>query len=117
MRPKVDISIEPGEPLDNTLDYGWFKTMLVRQYLLWSVVYTMIKYNVSWNKAKSTIDTEYYNKCMSTGEPNLLYRPGLIANGEIGPQKRLKKLWPWLDYLLYALVAYYVYQKLKKNKK
>ena len=117
MRQKVDISIEPGEPLDNSLDYGWFKTILVRQYLLWSVVYTMIKYNVSWNKAKSTIDTEYYNKCLTTGEPNLLYRPGLIVNGEIGPTKRTQQSSKYWDYLLYLLVALYVYYKLKNKKK
>jgi len=117
MRQKVDISIEPGEPLANELDYGWFKTILVRQYLLWSVVYTMIKYNVSWDKAKSTIDTEYYNKCLTTGEPNLLYRPGLIVNGEIGPTKRTQQSSKYWDVLLYALVAFYVYQKLKKKKK
>jgi hypothetical protein len=117
MRPQVDISIEPGEPLDNALDYGWFKTILVRQYLLWSTVYTMIKYNVPWNKAKSTIDREYYYKCLNTGDPNLLYRPGLIANGEIGPKQRTKELSSYWDILLYLLVALYVYYKLKNKKK
>jgi hypothetical protein len=54
---------------------------------------------------------------LTEGKANIKYRPGILANGEIGPQDRFYEIWPWLDYLLYALVAYYVYQKLKKNKK
>jgi hypothetical protein len=117
MRQKVDISIEPGEPKSNPEDYGLLWTLIVRQWILWSSVYVMIKYDVSYAKAKSTIEAEYYNKCLTEGKANIKYRPGILANGEIGPQDRFYEILPWWDYLLYALVAYYVYQKLKKNKK
>lgn len=94
--------------------YGWFKERLIRQYLLWSAVYLMITRNVNYSKAIATIDAEYYNKCVNTGEANILYRPADPLTNEIGPQMRIQQGFDWWLVILLAIVLRWLYNKLKK---
>jgi hypothetical protein len=100
--------------LQNFSEYGFFKERLVRQYLLWSAVYVMITRNVNWSKALSTVDAEYYNKCLNTGEANILYRPANPLTTEIGPQIRIEQGFDWWLVLIIAIVLRWLFKKLKK---
>jgi hypothetical protein len=100
--------------LQNISSYGFWKERLVRQYLLWSAVYIMITRNVNYSKAISTIDAEYYQKCVNTGEANILYRPADPMTTEIGPQMRIQQGFDWWLVIIIAIVLRWVYKKLKK---
>ena len=105
---------QESELLNQTKEYGWFKERLIRQYLFWSAVYVMIKYNVGFKKALSTIDAEYYAKCVNTGEANILYRPADPMTQEIGPQMRIQQGFDWWLVLIIAIVLRWLYKKYKK---
>ena len=100
--------------LQNIAEYGFWKERYARQVLLWSAVYVMITRQVSWGKAVSTIDAEYYTKCLNTGEANLLYRPADPLTTELGPQRRTKEQFDWWLVILIAIVLRWVYKKLKR---
>jgi len=105
---------QENELLNQTKEYGWFKERLIRQYLLWSAVYVMITRNVNYSKAISTVDAEYYAKCVNTGEANILYRPADPMTQEIGPQMRIQQGFDWWLVLIIAIVLRWLYKKLKK---
>ena len=100
--------------LQNIKEYGFWKERYARQVLLWSAVYVMITRQVSWSKAVSTIDAEYYTKCLNTGEANILYRPADPLTTEVGPQRRTKEQFDWWLVIVIAIVLRWVYKKLKK---
>ena len=105
---------QENELLNQTKEYGWFKERLIRQYLLWSAVYVMLTRRVGWNKAVSTIDAEYYTKCLNTGEANILYRPANDLTLEIGPQRRIQQGFDWWLVLIIAIVLRWLYKKFRK---
>jgi hypothetical protein len=105
---------QESELLNQTKEYGWFKERLIRQYLLWSAVYIMITRNVNYSKAISTVDAEYYQKCVNTGEANILYRPADPMTIEIGPQMRIQQGFDWWLVILLAIVMRWLYKTLKK---
>lgn len=100
--------------LQSIEDYGFWKRRYAGQVLLWSAVYVMITRQVSWSKAVSTIDAEYYTKCLNTGKANLLYRPADPMTTEIGPQRRIKEEFDWWLVILIAIVLRWIYKKIKK---
>ena len=100
--------------LQNISEYGFWKRRLVGQILLWSALYVMITRQVGWSKAVSTIDTEYYTKCLNTGEANILYRPADPMTIEIGPQRRIEDKFDWWLVIIIAIVLRWLYKKLKK---
>jgi hypothetical protein len=104
---------QESELLNQTKEYGWFKERLIRQYLLWSAVYIMITRNVNYSKAISTIDAEYYQKCVNTGEANILYRPAEMTT-ELGPQRRIQQGFDWWLVVIIAIVLRWLYKKVKK---
>ncbi len=105
---------QESELLNQTKEYGWFKERLIRQYLLWSAVYIMITRNVNYSKAISTVDAEYYQKCVNTGEANILYRPADLMTTELGPQLRIQQGFDWWLVIIIAIVLRWLYNKLKK---
>lgn len=100
--------------LQNIKEYGFWKERYARQVLLWSAVYVMITRQVSWSKAVSTIDAEYYTKCLNTGEANILYRPADPMTPEIGPQRRIEEQFDWWLVLIIAIVLRWLYKRFKK---
>ena len=105
---------QENELLDQTGNYGWFTERLIRQYLLWSAVYIMITRNVNYSKAISTVDAEYYQKCVTTGKANILYRPADPMTTELGPQMRIQQEFDWWLVIIIAIVLRWLYKKLKK---
>ena len=105
---------QENELLDQTAEYGWFKERRIRQYLFWSAVYVMITRNVGFRKALSTIDAEYYTKCLNTGEANILYRPAVPNTSELGPQMRIQQEFDWWLVLIIAIVLRWLYKKFKR---
>ena len=103
-----------NEVMNQLEDYSWFKERRIRQWLLWSAVYIMLTRRVSWNKAVSTIDAEYYTKCLNTGEANILYRPANDLTLEIGPQRRIQQGFDWWLVIIIAIVLRWLYKKLKR---
>ena len=99
--------------LQNIKEYGFWKERFARQVLLWSAVYVMITRNVGFRKALSTIDAEYYTKCLNTGEANILYRPAVPNTNEVGPQMRIQQEFDWWLVLIIAIVLRWLYKKMK----
>ena len=97
--------------------YSWLKTILVRQLLLWHTIWVMARYRVGWNKARATVDEHYYQKCMQTGQANILYRPAQNAM-EVGPQNRLNwnksSIVEWLVVLIIIWVLSRIIKKAKR---
>jgi hypothetical protein len=104
---------QENELLSQTKEYGGFKERLIRHYLLWSALYIMINRNVFYSNAISTLDAEYYAKCVNTGEANILYRPADPMTNELGPQMRIQQGFDWWLVIIVAIVLRWLYKKIK----
>jgi hypothetical protein len=100
--------------LQNIAEYGFWRERYARQVLLWSAVYVMLTRQVGWSKAVSTIDAEYFTKCLNTGKANILYRPADPMTTELGPQRRTKEQFDWWLVIVIAIVLRWVYKKAKR---
>lgn len=101
----------------STEKYGWFKTILARQVLLWHRLWVMARYRVGWSKAGATVDEYYYQKCMQTQQANILYRPAQGAL-EVGPQSRMN----WnnsgiIEWIVVLIIIWVLSRIIKKSKK
>lgn len=108
---------QENELQGSTEKYGWLKTILVRQVLLWRTLWVMARYRVGWSKARATVDEHYYQKCMQTGKANILYRPAQNAM-EVGPQARLN----WnsssiIEWLVLIIIIWVLSRIIKKAKR
>lgn len=97
---------------------SWMQKPIIRGFfklhILVQIVVVMIGKNVNWEKAKSTVDRRYYDRCLNTGKENFLYRPAILP-GEIGPQMTGSFIGrSWWDIILLIIMAFYVSKKLKR---
>jgi len=98
----------------NVEEYTWFQYLLVRQAILWHRLWIITSQGVGWVEAGQQIDDYYKNKCIETGEANILYRPPQGPH-EIGPQSRLEyyntKIMDWVWAFIIILVLYKIFKK------
>lgn len=103
---------------ENAPAVSWMQRPIIRGFfklhILVQIVFVMIGKNVNWEKAKSTVDRRYYQRCLNTGKENFLYRPAILP-GEIGPQSTVAFTGrSWWDIILLIIMALYVIRRLKQ---